>query len=173
MSTIKIGITGHRRLSDLQIKKVKPILEDTLKNILSDCRQKDPGATFVAITPLAEGADTLFAKVARSLGLRLQVILPFERVEYIKHFSTPEKRREFEEMLDTIDEADITELNSMVHKELDELYLEVGEEVVNESDYLVAIWNENEAGGKGGTADIVAYAKDRHMEIRAINPEME
>jgi hypothetical protein len=170
MNRIKIGITGHRLLTNEQIKKVTPVLEDTIAHILFECREKDPAASFIAITPLAEGADTLFAQVAKSFGLQLQVILPFEKGEYIKHFSTSEKRREFEEMLNTVKEADITELNSVLSKELDDLYLEVGKEVVNRSDYLVAVWNEDEAKGKGGTADIVAYAKDRHKQIRIINP---
>ncbi|MFJ8953478.1 hypothetical protein ACIRO1_25525 [Streptomyces sp. NPDC102381] len=45
-----------------------------------------------------------------------------------------------------------------------------GKEVVDQSDVLLAVWDGKPAGGKGGTADVVAYAQRQGMDVRIIWP---
>ncbi|MEO5877101.1 MAG: hypothetical protein ABIQ26_19070, partial [Streptosporangiaceae bacterium] len=52
----------------------------------------------------------------------------------------------------------------------DEAYLVAGHRVVKRSDLLLAVWDGRPAGGLGGTADIVAYARDRGTEVGVIWP---
>jgi hypothetical protein len=44
-------------------------------------------------------------------------------------------------------------------------YRRVGHYVVDHCDLLIAIWDGQPARGRGGTADIVQYALDRHRRV--------
>jgi len=93
MGNVLIGITGHRILSQEQKERVNPVLEQAFRNIISAGSGPDGPISFTALSPLAEGADTMFANTAVSLGLPLKVMLPYERQEYLKSFSSDEARR--------------------------------------------------------------------------------
>src|SRR5579872_6352951 len=121
-----ITITGHRILSTAQKKKVKPVLEKAIQNIMFTLKEHDPGVSFVAVSPLAEGADTLFAHAARSLGLPLHVILPFERDEYMKDFSSDEVRKEFDSIYDSVEHEHKRVLNTAEGSDVNQLYLALG-----------------------------------------------
>jgi hypothetical protein len=41
---------------------------------------------------------------------------------------------------------------------------------VDLSDLLIAVWDGKEAKGKGGTADIVRYARERDTEVVVLWP---
>jgi hypothetical protein len=171
MNKIVIGITGHRILSEEQKEKIKPVLEKAFKNIMFSCSERDNPISFVALSPLAEGADTLFANTAVSLGLQLHVMLPYEREEYLKSFSSDEVRKEFDRIYDSVGNEHKSQLNSIKDKELNDLFLELGEQLADDIDFLIAIWNEKKAKGKGGTGDIVAYAVKKKKRVLIINPE--
>ncbi len=171
MGNVLIGITGHRILSQEQKERVNPVLEQAFRNIISAGSGPDGPISFTALSPLAEGADTMFANTAVSLGLPLKVMLPYERQEYLKSFSSDEARREFDRIYDSVGEAHRSQLNSIKDKDLNQLYLELGERLVDDIDILIAIWNEQKAKGKGGTGDIVAYAIGKKKRVLVINPE--
>src|SRR4051794_34223612 len=170
MNKVVIGITGHRILSHEQKEKVTPLLVEALQHIMS-AYSYDEATSFVALSPLAEGADTLFANAALALGLQLQVVLPYECEEYLKSFSSEEVRKEFHAIYDAVGDLHKSQLNSVKDKELNQLFLEIGQKVANDADCLIAIWNEKEAKGKGGTGDIVAYAIEKKKSVLIINPE--
>jgi len=173
MDTVVIGITGHRLLSAEQKEKIKPVVIRALQNIVFIIREHDESVPVIALSPLAEGADTLFAHAARSIGLPLKVILPFERDEYLKDFSSGEARHEFDRLYNEVGDENRSVLNHAGDKEVNQLYMEVGQKIVNESHYIIAIWNEKPGNGKGGTADVVAYAMEKKKDILIINPEDE
>jgi hypothetical protein len=52
----------------------------------------------------------------------------------------------------------------------EDAYLAAGQRVVELSDIVLAVWNGKPAKGKGGTADVVAYAIRRGMPLIHINP---
>jgi hypothetical protein len=52
----------------------------------------------------------------------------------------------------------------------EDAYLAAGQRVVDLSDIVLAVWNGNPAKGKGGTADVVAYAIHRGVPLTQIDP---
>ena len=42
--------------------------------------------------------------------------------------------------------------------------------MVDEADELYAVWDGKPARGYGGTADVVACARDKHLPVRVIWP---
>lgn len=53
----------------------------------------------------------------------------------------------------------------------DEAFLTGGFEIVNRCDVLLVVWDGQLARGKGGTADVVAYARAMGRPIVIVNPE--
>lgn len=90
-----IGVTGHRDLltEDFNIINIK------LDEIFNDFEQKFNGMAVVAFSPLAEGADCLFAKKAIARGYKLFVPLPMPISEYEKDFISENYKKEFHELL--------------------------------------------------------------------------
>lgn len=173
MSKIVISITGHRLLTAEQKNRVAPVISKAIDNIIFTIKEHEPTANFEALSPLAEGADTLFARVAISMGLPLKVILPFEVDEYLKDFSTDRDRQEFYEVYNTVKDTDRIFSGSRSGKEKGQLFLEMGRKLVDEADFLIAIWNGKTGKGIGGTTDVVTYAIEKKKNILVISPEWE
>jgi len=168
-----ISVTGHRLLTAGQIEKINPILKTAIIQIMRSATEQYGPISFIALSPLAQGADTLFANAALSLGIPLQILLPFERDEYMKDFTSGELLNEFNRLYDMVSGENKRVLNTTSGHERNDLYMDVGREIVNEADYIIAIWNERESKGKGGTGDVVAYALEEKKHILIINPEEE
>ena len=77
---IVVGVTGHRDLRDPDV----PPLEDAVRRLLVRLKRDYPSSPLVVVTPLAEGADRLAARVALGLGAELVTPLPLPRAEYEK-----------------------------------------------------------------------------------------
>ncbi len=171
MNKVVLGITGHRMLAAEEVERIRPVITKAIQNIMFTVGEHDSTVSFTALSPLAEGADTLFAEVALSLGLELDILLPFEKDEYLKGFSSDQARLNFDKIYSKVNPQSIRVLTTKGNKEVDQLFLNLGHRVVDESDWLIAIWNEKEGKGKGGTADIVNYATGLKKNVIIINPE--
>jgi hypothetical protein len=172
---IRIGITGHRNLTGSQCEALEPAVKRAIENIIYYNQVTDTRPPFVVFTsPLAIGADTLFANVVIKYFLgELKVYLPFEKNEYLKDFETQEQTDEFERLINDSKVKEIVYLNNLTEATRDELYLKVGEKVVEDNDYIIAIWDEEKANGTGGTGDVVNYAKHLKKNVLVINPNDE
>jgi hypothetical protein len=101
----RVGIVGHRpnrlpkdkdRLDALR-QMLRNVLED-VKADLSDYARSSPTAMpysaqpFIlrAVSPLAEGADRIFADEAIDLGYELLCPMPFNQAEFEKDFVSPD-----------------------------------------------------------------------------------
>lgn len=148
MSTpFRIGVTGHRDLGDeataaFVARQCKAILQEALA---------DHGEV-VALSALAEGADTLFAEAALELGLPLEAVTPFKR--YVEDFEGRARER-YKRLLARAR----VEQRLPYTERSDEAYLGGGLWVVNHCDLLVVVWDGQPAAGKGGTGDVVDYAR--------------
>ena len=106
----------------------------------------------VALSALAEGADTLFAEAALELGVPLEAVTPFKR--YIEDFEG-QAQEHYQRLL-----AQAQVEHRLPHAERsDEAYLAGGLWVVDHCNLLVVVWNGQPAAGKGGTGDVVDYAR--------------
>ncbi len=118
-------------------------------------------AAFPAIT---EGADTVFAEAALALNIPLEVVIPFE--QYAADFPFGPQLTPFEQLLDLAQAVHVLPYQ----ERSDDAYLAGGVWLVDHSDSLLAVWEEQPACGKGGTGDIVQYARSRGLPIFFINP---
>jgi hypothetical protein len=162
-----IGVTGHRKLDN------QSALVSAIKSALDSIRQMAPPSSgnsrlFVILSPLAEGADRLVVQEAlRIPGTALEVALPMEKVDYMRDFGTAESKREFEELL--------TQARSIrtlpVTSSRVEAYEQVGRYVVDRCEILIAVWDGKPSVGRGGTQEIVQYARDNHRPLVWIHAE--
>jgi hypothetical protein len=107
-----------------------------------------------AVSSVAAGADMLFGQAALERSVPWLVLLPFGREEFAKDF-TPEQWSEAEALMQRAASIQVGPPTGS----RDEAYLETGLRTVDECDVLVAVWNGNPAAGTGGTAEVVAYAR--------------
>ena len=113
---------------------------------------------------VAAGADTLFAQSALEIGLAWHALLPLPAAEFRGDFSD-EEWVAAEALLPKAEQVRvITENGSR-----EDAYLDCGMETVNGCDVLLALWNGEPAKGKGGTADVIRYARDLGKPIVVID----
>ncbi|GAA3801108.1 hypothetical protein [Nocardioides panacisoli] len=113
---------------------------------------------------LAEGADQIFADLILSHLGKLHVIIPCD--DYIETFTTQADRDKFQSLL-----AQASSVTHMKFSEAsEEAFWAAGRAVVEESDQLYAVWNGQAAGGLGGTADVVGYAKSLAIPVTIVWP---
>jgi hypothetical protein len=155
-SHVVIGVTGHRILDDSN-----PIIagvDKTLHTIKSSFETEH----IAVLSPLAEGADRIIAERALAIdGTKLIAVLPLPVESYQEDFQSPSSIHEFQNLLQLADE--IIELPLIVDRE--ESYRNVGEYLVAHCDVLIAIWDGQPARGPGGTAEVVASARDRNLPV--------
>lgn len=152
---LRIGVTGHRRLED------EEALAQQVRRVLRRIRELVPEpphaqVLLTVVSPLAEGADRLIAEeVLKIENADLVAPLPLPREEYIQDFESAESKREFEGLLSQAKE--VVDLDRSGSGE--GAYERVGKYVVDHCDVLVAIWDGKESRGRGGTANIIEYAR--------------
>jgi conflict system pore-forming effector with SLATT domain len=171
--TIRIGVTGHRELRDpsLMRRSVRWVLADL------DRRLAETPHRYCAVSALAEGADRLVAECVLEwkghrksvlLPPELEIVLPMPEEQYVETFDR-EKRAEsiaaFESFLGLA--TAVRELPLVPDRH--DAYSNAGKYVVEHCHVLIAIWNGKNARGKGGTAEIVEFAKSTDCSIFWIN----
>jgi hypothetical protein len=153
---MRIGITGHQRLPDLSVWKWVEIAMDARLNVMP--------APLIAVSSLAIGADQLLSRLVLQRGGELIAILPYEGIE--RSFST-EDVVAYREL---VSKAKVETLSTPGSDE--DRYLAAGQRVVNLSDLVFAVWNGEPAKGKGGTADIIEYARSMNRRLVIFNPSV-
>lgn len=149
-----IGITGHQRLDDPGAWRwVAKVIREELE------RASPP---LVGVTSLAIGADQLLARLVLEQGGAIHAVLPFADIE--RSFS-PEALSAYRQLVEQ------STVEVLVTPGTDEdAYLAAGHRVVDLSDVVLAVWNGRPAKGKGGTADVVAYAMRSGKPLNHIDP---
>jgi hypothetical protein len=168
--TVRLGITGHRTLpNDRLIRESIQKVLVKLDHILEHTPH-----TFMAISPLAEGSDRIFATEVLShsssddtKGNTLEVVLPFLEEEYIRDFSSQGSSDEFSSLLSSADSV----LTLGPSESRTAAYEQAGRYVVDNCDVLLVIWNGKPAAGQGGTAEIMEYAGEVGRTIVWIHSE--
>lgn len=151
-----IGVTGHRYLDDSQ--KLIRSIDKALKIIKTHY-----APPFIVLSALAEGADRLVPYRAFALWeeSRLIVSLPLDVEEYMEDFKKLSSKADFINLMQLADEI----LQPPQVTSRADAYHEAGKRVIKHCDVLIAIWDGAEAQGKGGTAEIVALAREREMPL--------
>ena len=153
---IIIGVTGHRTLQN-----PNPIIAGVDK-ALQAIKSSFETEQIVVLSALAEGADRIIAERALAMdGTKLIAVLPLPVEVYQEDFQSPISIKEFQGLLELADE--IFELPRIINRE--ESYRNVGKYLVAHCEVLIAIWDGQPARGPGGTAEVVALARDRNLPV--------
>lgn len=150
---IVIGATGHRDLRDEDV----PQLRDVVRNELAKLQAAYPHSSFVMLSSLAAGADTLCAQEALALGIRLVCPLPFEVDEYRRDFEGADAET-FESLLQQANEVFVAPAQEPATPERDFGYRQAGIYVATHCHALLALWDgtPGEEGGCG-TGEAVSF----------------
>ena len=153
---MRIAITGHRGLP----AATECLIDRAIREQLAAY----PGSELVGVSNLADGADQLFARAVLDAGGQLEVIVP--AVQYRN--GLPEAAHATYDALlgkaarvDRLDRVDSTE----------DAHMEASTIMLDRADRLFAVWDGKPARGYGGTADVVAEARDRGIPVTVIWPE--
>ena len=146
-----VGVTGHRDLRPGDVRQ----LEAAVRRLLEQLQRDYPNTPLVMVTPLAEGADRLAARVALEMGAELVAPLPLVRAEYEKDF--PGSIPEFAALYDHERTVHRLTLPPLESRELQ--YALAGAYVVRHCHLLLALWDGRDSDSVGGTAQIVGYRR--------------
>lgn len=152
----QIGCTGHQRLSLATRRHVAAAIAAILATVDDE--------ELVGLSSLAEGADQLFAFAVLAAGRQLRAVIPSQ--DYERGFQSDEPRAIYTSLLRLA--TDCTTLPFPAPTQ--EAFLAAGYEVADRCDILLAVWDGQRAAGKGGTADVVSYARGRGLDVRVIWP---
>ncbi len=150
---MKVGITGHQEREGIQWPWVKHTMRVELNKL------KDVRGTF---SSLAMGSDQLVAEVAIDLGLPVTAVLPLAGYE---RFFKEDGLANYRRLLGRCEKMQLR-----WQGEPNRAFFEAGKYIVDQCDYLFAVWDGAPADGLGGTGDVVDYAQRKHRSTIHINP---
>ena len=143
----RLGIVGHRTLDS----EAAAFIAAESAALLED--QSSTSGDVVAISALAEGADTLFAEAALELGVPLEIVRPFDR--YLDDFVTTSSRRRYRRLVEAAHRE--TRLPFSVSSVV--AYEAAMRWIARACDVLVAAWDGSPPRGRGGTAEAIVFAE--------------
>lgn len=168
---LHIGITGHRppRLDADCFPAVQRAIGDFLEFTMEAVRAETGEALRIRVVgQLAEGADRLATRAALEAGMEIQCVLPFAREEFESDFSTEESKAQFRELMGCA--TAVFELDGTRDAE-GAAYLNAAKVMLEQCDVLIAVWDGQEARGRGGTAEVVHLAAGEGIPVYVISPE--
>jgi hypothetical protein len=152
----RIAISGHRGLTP----KVEEYVAHRIREELSQFVAGD----LVGLSCLADGADQIFARTVVDLGGALEVFIPAAR--YLD--SLPESAHgEYDELLSRA--ITVHRLNHV--ESTSESHMDASVQMLRSADRLFAVWDGLPARSFGGTADVVAHARDIDVPVTVIWPK--
>lgn len=153
---MRIGITGHRGLDG-------DLAADVRQRLVAAVAEYDP-SDLTGVSCIADGPDAWFARVVLAHGGKIEAVVPAERY---REALPSWHHEEYDALLGS---AERVHLNG--HQESDEAaYMAGSESLVDLVDVLVAVWDGKPARGYGGTADVVAYAREQEVPVVVIWPD--
>ncbi|MEU4229601.1 hypothetical protein AB0F17_35335 [Nonomuraea sp. NPDC026600] len=148
--------TGHRALPSA----VEQLVDRELRDALTALDHQE----VTGLSCIADSADALFARAVLDADGLLEVVVPAHKYREgfpAEHWPTYDAlfaaARQVHEM-------DVVESTSQSHQAASERMLELADE-------LWAVWDGLPARGFGGTADVVAAARDRGLPVRIFCPD--
>lgn len=159
--TVHIGVTGHRHLADL------PAVAAAVDAALDDLCPMGHQDLVVVVSGLAEGADRLVVdRVLARPPASLRAILPLPADDYATDF--PRTAPQFAQYLAAAAQVDVSRPTGTQRVEA---YEAAGRAMVDASDVVLALWDGRPAVGRGGTAEIVAFATERGVPVVVVPVE--
>lgn len=151
----RIAVSGHRGLPPDVVRLIDAAARTHLASF---------GPELVGISCLADGADQLFARAVLDVGGVLEVVIPARQY---RDGLPAECHADYDTLLgraSAVRELAFTESTSESH-------MEASRAMLAGVDELLAIWDGQPARGYGGTADVVALAREHGLPVHVIWPE--
>ncbi|MFR9723373.1 hypothetical protein ACL02R_08375 [Streptomyces sp. MS19] len=151
---MRVGITGHRGLSEQIERQVREELKTWLTPHADD---------LVGVSCIADGPDAWFAETVLALGGRLEVVIPATTYRAgLPQWHHPV----YDELMrraSDVHTTGLTESDSQAHM--------AGSEILaGLTDHLIAVWDGLPARGHGGTTDVVTYARHHNVPVTILWP---
>ena len=154
-----IGFTGHRRVPN------PAGAAEVIGAQIAALRQKLGGEP-AALSSVASGADSLFAGQVLAAGSPWTALPPLPKAQFARDFG-PGEWRIAEDCL-----ARAAAVETLApSQERPDAYLATGLDMVERADVLLALWDGQPARGKGGTSEVVAYARQIGRPLVCIDAE--
>jgi hypothetical protein len=146
---VRIAVTGHRFID------TNNELTASIQKVIDQIIQDHTGAEYHLLSALAEGSDQFVARiVVQKKEIKLIVPLPLPEERYLLDFETDEGRKKFNQLLKIADQV----LTLTENSDHDSAYDELGSYLIDQCHVLVAIWNGEYSGRRGGTGEVVKKA---------------
>lgn len=143
------GVSGHRDLRSADVPQVRKHLFQIFRGF----RAAYPHTPFRLLTPLAEGADRLTARVALASEIALAVPLPMGQREYERDFATASSLAEFRALLARAEfHWQLPTITRPGPESRTWQYAEVGNFIARHSHVLILLWDGRDNRKVGGTA---------------------
>ncbi len=163
---VRVGVTGHRpgRLAAGDPVQLAARVAEVLREVAAvagavrDAAPDDyaPAPACVrVISSIAEGADQIVADAALRMGAELQCPLPFVAEEYAKDFADGPARAAYDRLRAAA--TAVFELDG-TRDEPEAAYERAGRAMLRHSDVVIAVWDGDDRGGRGGTWQTVREA---------------
>jgi hypothetical protein len=148
----RIGVTGHRALPDA----VPPVVREGMRGLLS--------GDVELLTSLAAGADQLCADLALAADARVTAVIP--GTDYEAQFGDAAALASYHRLLARC----TTRVDLPAELSPEAAYDVAGRWVADHCDLLVAVWDGHPARGRGGTAEVVEYARANGRQVTVLWP---
>ncbi|MGX1852069.1 hypothetical protein [Streptomyces sp. NPDC055299] len=153
---MRIGITGHRGLSDAVEKLVRTSLHAEV--------QKYEPTELCGVSCIADGPDTWFAESVLAVGGRIEVVIPADQYRESLPSSHHAPYDALLRQAVEVHHTGLGESTSQAHMTGSEL-------LVGLVDRLIAVWDGEASRGCGGTGDVVAYARRTGVPVDVLWPD--
>lgn len=151
----RIAVSGHRGLLAHTVRLVDKAIRTALLPHAPDV---------IGSSSLADGADQIFARAVSDLGGKIEAVIPASRY---REGLPEDSHAEYDDLLAhsvVVHRLPFTESTSESH-------MAASKFMIDHADELYAVWDGQPARGYGGTADVVAYARERGTPVVVIWPE--
>jgi len=159
-NSLVIGVTGHRKLRSSDV----PGLQLRVRTFLQDLQARYPELPLVLLSPMAQGSDQLVAQVALELGLRVIAPLPLPLDLYREDFDDAAALQLLDTQLQQVEvlhmplgSGSSRESVAVPGRARDQQYAQAGMFVSCHCHVLLALWDGQESGRLGGTAQVVRF----------------
>jgi hypothetical protein len=173
-----VGVTGHRDLPDADIDGLRAAAAGLFRDVriealaLHAADQVQAVPLYAPAPPLlrcvcglAEGADSILAEAALEENWQLVAVLPFAPDTFAADFAGAALDR-YHRLLARA--GVVCALDG--DRESDHAYADIGDQIVEQSDILLTVWNGQRAQGLGGTGDVVRHALQAGVPVAVLPP---
>jgi hypothetical protein len=150
---MRIAVSGHRGLPG----PVQALVGQAIRAALAGLDE------VTGLSCLADGADQIFARAVLDHGGQIEAVVPAARY---RDGLPADAHAEYDRLLSravTVHRLPFTESTPEAHMAASTFMLD-------HADQLWAVWDGKPARAYGGTADVVAYARDNQRPVQVIWP---